>query len=98
MRLLEKLGVRLPIVMAPMGGGPGTPELAAAVSNAGGLGSLAGAYLTPDQIAAEIRRLRALSDGPFAVSLFAGGYHERTDADPAPILGLLTEVHRELGI
>ena len=98
MRLLERLGIRLPIVMAPMGGGPGTPELAAAVSNAGGLGSLAGAYLTPDQIREEIRRLRALSDAPFAVNLFAGGYHERTDADPAPILSLLADVHRELGI
>ena len=34
----------IPVVLAPMGGGPSTPELVAAVSNAGGLGSLAAAY------------------------------------------------------
>jgi nitronate monooxygenase len=38
--LLDKLGIEHPIILAPMGGGPGTPELVAAVSNAGGLGSL----------------------------------------------------------
>ena len=43
-----------------MGGGPGTPELAAAVSNAGGLGSLGVAYMTPDEIRDTIRRTRAL--------------------------------------
>jgi nitronate monooxygenase len=45
--LLTKLRIRYPIIQAPMAGGPSTPELAAAVSNAGGLGSLAAAYLTP---------------------------------------------------
>ena len=92
------LGIRLPIILAPMAGGPGTPELAAAVSNAGGLGSLGGAYLTPAQIEDEIRRFRALSEAPFAVNLFAGGYHERIDRDPEPILELLTDIHRELGM
>ena len=57
--LLETLGIRHPIVLAPMAGGPGTPELAAAVTNAGGLGSLGCAYLSPDQIREEIRRTRA---------------------------------------
>lgn len=98
MALLERLGIRHPIILAPMGGGPGTLELAAAVSNAGGLGFLAGAYLTPDQILAEVRRTRALTGAPFGVNLFAGGYHERADRDPAPILGLLADIHRELGI
>ncbi len=79
-----------------MGGGPGTPELAAAVSNAGGLGFLAGGYLTPEQIAAEASRFRSLSDGPFGINLFAGGYHETTAQDPAPILALLADIHREL--
>jgi len=44
---LERLGIRHPIILAPMGGGPGTPELAAAVANEGALGSFAGGYLTP---------------------------------------------------
>jgi nitronate monooxygenase len=88
------IALRHPIILAPMGGGPGTPELAAAVTNAGGLGFLAGGYLTPDQIRGEIRRARALTGGPFGVNLFAGGYHETTDRDPAPILELLDEIHR----
>ena len=58
------------IMQAPLGGGPNTPALAAAVCNAGGLGSLAGGYLTPDQIRGEIRTLRSLTSAPFAVNLF----------------------------
>ena len=42
----------IPVVLAPMGGGPSTPELVAAVSNAGGLGSLAAAYSNGERIAA----------------------------------------------
>lgn len=43
----------IPIVLAPLAGGPSTPELAAEVSNAGGLGFLASGYLS----AAELGRL-----------------------------------------
>jgi nitronate monooxygenase len=68
-RLTELLGIRLPIVQAPMAGGPSTPALAAAVSNAGGLGSLGGG--TPERLRAAIREVRALTDRPFAVNLFA---------------------------
>jgi len=52
-----------------MAGGPSTPALAAAVSEAGGLGSLAGG--APDDLRAAIRALRALTSRPFAVNLFA---------------------------
>jgi nitronate monooxygenase len=48
-----------------------TPALAAAVSNAGGLGSLGGAWLGPDPLRDEIRATRALTDAPFMVNLFA---------------------------
>ncbi len=68
-RLSELLGTRLPIVQAPMAGGPSTPALAAAVSEAGGLGSLAGG--PPDDLRGAIRALRALTSRPFAVNLFA---------------------------
>jgi nitronate monooxygenase len=70
-RLTRRLGLRLPIVQAPMAGGCSTPELAAAVSAAGALGSLAGAMLHPDELRASIRQVRALTDAPFAVNLFA---------------------------
>jgi nitronate monooxygenase len=86
------------ILLAPMGGGPGTVELAAAVCNAGGLGAIAGGYLTPSQLAAEIASLRALTDAPFNVNLFAGGYHREPGRDPAPIMRVMSEVHAALGI
>ena len=72
--LLNRLGIQHPIIQGPMGGGPSTPELVAAVSKAGGLGSLGAAYLTPDQITNAIQRIRSLTAQPFSVNLFAGGY------------------------
>lgn len=89
-------GARYPIILAPMGG-IGTPELAAAISNAGGLGSLPAAYLTPTQIAEQIERTRSLTDHPFAVNLFV---HEAPPLreNPAAVLSLLGQYHRELGI
>jgi nitronate monooxygenase len=60
-----------PIVQAPMGGGPSTPELAAAVADAGGLGFLAAGYRTLDAVRSDLAALRALSRRPFGVNLFA---------------------------
>src|SRR5438309_6087406 len=96
--LLRKLRIEHPIIQAPMAGGPSTPRLAAAVSNAGGLGSLGCAYLTPDAIAKEYEETRRLTDRPFGINLFAGGYHRQLDRDPQPILELLAPIHAELGI
>jgi nitronate monooxygenase len=95
---LKLLGIQHPIIQGPMAGGPSTPELVAAVSNAGGLGSLGAAYLTPDQITDAIRRIRALSSRPFNVNLFAGGWSTRQDFDAGPMLGLLAEFHEKLGL
>jgi len=81
-----------------MGGGPSTPELVAAVSSAGGLGSLGAPYLTPQQILDDVRRVRALTDRPFAVNLFAGAYQAPSAVDPAPMLALLGEAHAALGL
>ena len=49
----------VPIVGAPMAGGPGTPALAAAVSNAGGFGFLASGYVTAERLADDIAATRA---------------------------------------
>ena len=81
-----------------MGGGPGPPELAAAVSNAGGVGSLAAAYWRPEEILESVRRTQALTSRPFAVNLFAGGYAADAKADPAPMLELLSGIHQALGL
>jgi nitronate monooxygenase len=96
--LLKLLGIGYPIIQGPMGGGPSTPELVAAVSNAGGLGSLGAAYLTPDQITEAISRIRALTSQPFNVNLFAGGWCTERDFDAGPMLELLAEVHEKLGL
>jgi nitronate monooxygenase len=66
----QVFGIQHPIVLAPMAGGPSTPELVAAVSNAGGLGSLGAAYLAPAEIRDAIAAVRRLTDRPFAVNLF----------------------------
>src|SRR5215469_10365500 len=63
----------IPIVLAPLAGGPSTPELAAAVSNAGGLGFLAAGYLSAAELADRRRRLTALSSRPFGVNVFVPG-------------------------
>ncbi len=60
-----------PIIVAPMAGGPTTPELAAAASNAGGLGFVAAGYLTPDVFADRISAARRLTSGPLGANLFA---------------------------
>jgi nitronate monooxygenase len=95
--LLKELGVIYPIIQAPMAGGD-TPELVAAVSNAGGLGSLGAAYLDPSQIARDIRRIRLLTDKPFGVNLFAGGYEQPMAADQGPMLAVMQEIHQALGL
>lgn len=59
-----------PVVGAPMAGGPTTPELVAAVSQAGGLGMLAAGYQTPEALAGGIYAVRDLTDRPFGVNIF----------------------------
>ncbi|MES3024727.1 MAG: nitronate monooxygenase [Pseudomonadota bacterium] len=61
---------KFPIIQGPMAGGGSSPALAAAVSNAGGLGSLGCGMLSPDAIAGQVAELRQLSDRPFMLNLF----------------------------
>jgi nitronate monooxygenase len=53
-----------------MAGGPGTPQLAAAVSAAGGLGFLPGGYVSPERLKSAVDTFRTLSGGPMAINLF----------------------------
>ena len=66
--LTEKLGIEYPIVQAGMGG-VAMAELVAAVSNAGGLGVIGAAMLTPLTLREEVRKVKDLTDKPFAVDL-----------------------------
>ena len=65
--LCDLLGCRYPIIQTAMGWVAG-PELVAATGNAGGFGFLAGATIEPDQIEADIKRIKDLSDAPFGVN------------------------------
>ena len=67
--LRRRLGTALALIQAPMAGVQGF-ELAAAVSQAGGLGSLPAATFSPDQLRAELQALRAATDRPWAVNFF----------------------------
>ncbi|AFM18536.1 2-nitropropane dioxygenase-like enzyme [Mycolicibacterium chubuense NBB4] len=60
-----------PILAAPMAGGPSTPELAAAATDAGGLGFVAAGYLTAEVFAQRLEAARRLTSGPLAANLFA---------------------------
>ncbi|OCB21894.1 2-nitropropane dioxygenase [Mycobacterium malmoense] len=62
--------IMVPIVGAPMAGGPGTPELAAAVSNAGGLGFVPAGHRSAERFAEDIAAARAATTGPLGVNLF----------------------------
>lgn len=66
--MCERLGIEIPIIQAPMGGAVG-PALAAAVSNAGGLGTLALWGADIDTLRRQIRETQALTSKPFAVNL-----------------------------
>lgn len=88
----------IPVVLAPMGGGPSTPELAAAVSNAGGLGSLAVAYSSPEKICQDVTRVRELTSRAFAVNLFSLQAQEPLRGDLKAVANFLAPYHRRLGL
>ncbi|WP_068469268.1 NAD(P)H-dependent flavin oxidoreductase [Candidatus Protochlamydia phocaeensis] len=97
--LVSKLNIKYPIVQAPMAGGPSTPALAAAVSNAGGLGSLGVGYLSPADIRQEIRKTRTLTSAPFAVNLFIQPNKIAIEDEPLEkALHLLDPYKKELGL
>ncbi|QHE92470.1 nitronate monooxygenase [Pandoraea fibrosis] len=78
-RITQRLGMTTPIIQAPMAVAS-TPALVAAVSNAGGLGSLAVGHMNADAAREAIRQTRALTDRPFNVNVFT---HVPPQADAA---------------
>src|ERR1700734_1282506 len=67
--LLRLLGIEKPIIQAPMAG-VSTPALAAAVSNAGGLGSLGVGAMNAEEARQGIKQTRALTGQPFNINVF----------------------------
>src|SRR4051812_6443781 len=92
------VGIELPIVQAPMAGGPDTPALAAAVSNAGGLGSIGCAYLTAAKIDALGAELTRLTARPFALNLFIRADEPEDAAARERVLPALRGFASELGL
>ena len=71
--------LRIPVIAAPMAGGPSTPELVAAVCEAGGFGFLAGGYKSAAALGEQITATRALTTAPFGVNLFVPGSRSTVD-------------------
>jgi nitronate monooxygenase len=95
--LQDLFGIRLPVIQAPMAGSQGS-ELAIAVSNAGGLGSLPCAMLTPDGMRVELQAIRAATERSFNVNFFC---HTPPTADAnreAAWRKLLAPYFKEFGI
>lgn len=96
-RITSLCNIRFPIVQAPMAN-ISSPRLVASVSNAGGLGSLGAAYLTPDSLRSAIREIRTLTEAPFAVNLFAAQTAAKEDKKIAAAKHKLDPLLEELGI
>jgi nitronate monooxygenase len=95
----EKLGLRLPLIAAPMAGGPTSPELVAACSAAGALGSFGFAYTQPDDMRKQVAAVRAKTGKPIGINLFVS-------PQPAPVtpeaqraaLGAVAGYFKEMGM
>jgi len=95
--LQELLGVQLPIIQAPMAGVQGS-ALAVAVCNAGGLGSLPCAMLSPDAMRKELTAIRASASKPFNVNFFCHIPPTRDPALEAAWRAMLAPYYKEFGI
>lgn len=95
---LQTLQVQHPVIQAPLAGGGDTPELAAAVSNAGGLGFLGAAYLDPGQIRETARAVRAKTSRPFGINLFAPLPDPENSGDIARCIQRLAPYFSELDL
>lgn len=96
-RLTKRLGIRHPIVQAPMAG-VSTPQLAAAVTNAGGLGSLGIGASTTAQAREMIKQTQTLTAGPFNVNVFCHEPAYRDVDREAEWITYLTPLFAEAGI
>jgi len=97
--LCERLGLRYPIIQAPMAGGPTTPALVAAVGNAGALGSFGFAYTEAQAMRSQMQAARSLTAAPIHINLFV----ENAPAQPGAVemqaaLQALRPIYETLGV
>ncbi len=93
----ELVGVALPIIQAPMAS-VATPELVAAVANAGGLGSLGCAMLSSDEVRARVRAVRGLTSAPINANFFANAQPKRDRARDQAAQRLLAHYYEEFDL
>jgi nitronate monooxygenase len=91
-------GLAVPVIVAPMAGGPSTPELAAAVTNAGGLGFIAAGLLNAEALAARVVAARKLTSGPLGVNLFVPQPSAGTPAEFKAYASALTDEAEHYGV
>lgn len=96
--LTQRLDLTHPIIQAPLAGGGDTPDLVAAVCEAGALGFIGAAYLTPPQLVETARAVRARTARPFGINLFAPQPVPDAPRDPGPALERVAPFFAELGL
>lgn len=96
-RVARRLGIELPLLLAPMAG-PGTPELCIAVSEAGGLGSLPCAMSSAEVIERDLGVIRQRTSRPINVNFFCHKRPEPDTARDARWKARLAPYYEELGI
>jgi nitronate monooxygenase len=95
--LCDMLNIRYPIIQAGMAGQT-TPELVAAVSNAGGLGILGATRMTPEKLSDTVKKIKAITTKPYGVNLWLGP-PERNDQDVTAAQQFLDQkVRKPLGL
>ncbi|WP_058367815.1 NAD(P)H-dependent flavin oxidoreductase [Psychrobacter sp. ENNN9_III] len=96
MTLLNTFDLTYPIVQAPMAGAT-TPELAATVSNFGGLGSLGSGTTAPDVLDKQIDTIKSLTDRPFMINLMVLSEHDSSTLD-SEIPAWLSQYYKQQNI
>lgn len=96
-RFMDLVGIAHPLMLAPMAG-PGTTALAAAVSEAGGLGGYPCAMLTPEQARTDVKIISSLTKKPFKINFFCHEPHVKSEEDEARWRRRLAPYFAEYGL
>jgi nitronate monooxygenase len=95
----KRVGLRLPVIQAPMAGGPSSQELVAAASAAGALGSFGFAYTQPEDMKRQVAWVRARTDRPLGINLFVAELPAGIEAGAQKgALEAVAPYYRELGL
>lgn len=96
---MRNLSLKYPLVVAPMAGGPSSPDLVVAASDAGALGSIGAAYSTPDAIREMTQKVRAKTSKPIAINLFVPSKIAKISEERVNLAVQKTQKYRdELGL